>query len=218
MTTPAHPPGSASAGRGHMIKQLATPRHAAADSTPPSSGRLSHPDDVRTIIDQQKRLQEQFEALQQQQPSAWVSALPIALLGIRAAFREDLGCSSAELVYGTTLRLPAEFFSPSQAATASTPTQYVDSLRSSLSAFRPQDAAPRLANRPAYIPQDLTTAELVYLRTDAVRKPMQPPYSGPYRVLQRSPKYFKIEVNGKSALVSIDRLKPAYSLSALSPV
>ena len=67
MTTPAHPPGSASAGRGHMIKQLATPRHAAADSTPPSSGGLSHPDDVRTIIDQQKRLQEQFEALQQQQ-------------------------------------------------------------------------------------------------------------------------------------------------------
>ena len=151
------------------------------------------------------------------QPSAWVSALPIALLGIRAAFREDLGCSSAELVYGTTLRLPAEFFSPSQAATASTHTQYVDSLRSSLSAFRPQDAAPRLANRPAYIPQDLTTAELVFLRTDAVRKPLQPPYSGPYRVLQRSPKYFKIEVNGKSALVSIDRLKPAYSLSALSP-
>ena len=141
------------------------------------------------------------------QPSAWVSALPIALLGIRAAFREDLGCSSAELVYGTTLRLPAEFFSPSQAATACTHTQYVDSLRSSLSAFRLQDAAPRLANRPAYIPQDLTTTELVYLRTDAVRKPLQPPYSGPYRVLQRSPKYFKIEVNGKSALVSIDRLK-----------
>ena len=50
-----------------MLKQLATPRHAAADSTPPSSGRLSHPDDVRTIISQQRRLQEQFEALQQQQ-------------------------------------------------------------------------------------------------------------------------------------------------------
>ena len=73
MTTPAHPPGSASAGRGHMIKQLATPRHAAADSTPPSSGRLSHPDDVRTLIDQQKRLQEQQQQQQQQQPQQQVS-------------------------------------------------------------------------------------------------------------------------------------------------
>ena len=39
------------------------------------------------------------------QPASWVSNLPIALLGIRAAFREDLGCSSAQLVYGTTIRL-----------------------------------------------------------------------------------------------------------------
>ena len=33
----------------------------------------------------------------------WVDELPIVLLGIRAAPKEDIGCSAAELVYGTTL-------------------------------------------------------------------------------------------------------------------
>ena len=32
------------------------------------------------------------------------------MLGIRATSKEDIGCSSAELVFGTTLHLPGEFF------------------------------------------------------------------------------------------------------------
>lgn len=38
----------------------------------------------------------------------WLEALP--LLGIRSAFKEELSCASAELVYGAPLRLPADFF------------------------------------------------------------------------------------------------------------
>ena len=33
-------------------------------------------------------------------PSHWVNALPLVLLDVRTALKEDLGCSSAELVYG----------------------------------------------------------------------------------------------------------------------
>ena len=40
----------------------------------------------------------------------WVQALPITLLGIRCSLKEDIKCSVSELVYGTTLRLPGEFF------------------------------------------------------------------------------------------------------------
>ena len=39
-------------------------------------------------------------------PSNWVDMLPIVLLGMRTSLKEDLGSSTAELVYGTTLRLP----------------------------------------------------------------------------------------------------------------
>ena len=35
------------------------------------------------------------------------------LLGIRTAIKEDLQCTAAELVYGVSLRLPGEYFSPS---------------------------------------------------------------------------------------------------------
>ena len=40
----------------------------------------------------------------------WVKALPLVLLGIRTNVKPDINCTSAELVYGTTLRLPGEFY------------------------------------------------------------------------------------------------------------
>ena len=51
------------------------------------------------------------------------------------------------------------------------------------------------------------------MRTDAVRRSLQPPYTGPHKVLSRSDKNFVIEINGKSVKISIDRLKPCYQES-----
>ena len=61
-------------------------------------------------------------------PSNWVSSLPLILLGIRTTLKEDLQCTAAELVYGTTLRLPGEFFDTSS-CDATDPTRYVDRIR-----------------------------------------------------------------------------------------
>ncbi|XP_054717281.1 protein NYNRIN-like [Uloborus diversus] len=44
-----------------------------------------------------------------QQSKSWVDALPLVLLGLRSALKEDIGYSSAELLYGSPLRLPGEF-------------------------------------------------------------------------------------------------------------
>ena len=49
----------------------------------------------------------------QTNPSAWTDSLPLVLLGIRTALKEDTRSTAAEMVYGTTLRLPGEFFNPS---------------------------------------------------------------------------------------------------------
>ena len=43
----------------------------------------------------------------------WTESLPLVLLGICTALKGDLQCTAAELVYGMSLRLPGEFFSPS---------------------------------------------------------------------------------------------------------
>ena len=59
-------------------------------------------------------------------PSHWVDALLLVLLGVHTALKEDLGCSSAELVYGTTLRLPGEYFCPTQAGSVAEPLSALD--------------------------------------------------------------------------------------------
>ena len=50
----------------------------------------------------------------------------------------------------------------------------------------------------------------VFTRHDAVCKPLQSPYDGPYRILKRTDKHFTIAINNRNDTVSIDRLKPAY--------
>ena len=85
--------------------------------------------------------------------SSWVDDLPIILLGIRATLKEDLSCTSAEMVYGTTLRLPGDFFS---APTIEHPSSFVSRLRSSMQhlQFVPTGWHGRHA---VYLPSDLHT-------------------------------------------------------------
>ncbi|UYV67938.1 hypothetical protein LAZ67_5002549 [Cordylochernes scorpioides] len=49
--------------------------------------------------------------------------------------------------------------------------------------------------------------------TDRVKKPLEPPYEGPFPVLERTDKYFTLKVKGKNVTTSIDRLRPAYLLA-----
>ena len=63
----------------------------------------------------------------------------------------------------------------------------------------------------------LHSATHVFLRIDAVKRPLVPPYEGPFAVVGRAEKTFVILRKGNEITVSIDRLKPAYSLPLLSP-
>ncbi|GFX89749.1 uncharacterized protein TNCV_3711811 [Trichonephila clavipes] len=62
-----------------------------------------------------------------------------------------------------------------------------------------------------FVSKDLTTCSHVFLRTDSLRKDLQPPYEGPYKVVDRIEKVFRILRHGKEVSVRIDRLKPAYT-------
>jgi hypothetical protein len=42
----------------------------------------------------------------------WTEALPLVLLRIRTAFKEDIKASVAELVYGEPLRIPRDLLTP----------------------------------------------------------------------------------------------------------
>ncbi|XP_064462924.1 uncharacterized protein LOC135373765 [Ornithodoros turicata] len=119
---------------------------------------------------------------------SWSDHFPSILLGIRAAAKVDLGCSSAELVYGTPLRLPADIFVPSSVPCTDQPA-YLARLRQAFATlqFTPTRA---VASSPPFVPLELCTTSHVFLRTDRLRRALEPPYSGRYKVLRRSPKTF----------------------------
>ena len=73
-----------------------------------------------------------------------------------------------------------------------------------------QPCSPRPQHKTTHIPPALSTCTHVFVRVDAVKKPLQPPYNGPYRVIKRTAKFFFLEINGKQDSVSIDRLKAAF--------
>ena len=104
--------------------------------------------------------------------------------------------------------LPGEFFTASNDNSVD-PTTYVAKLRSTMQTIRatPTRHSPR---NHVYVSDALTSASHVFIRHDAVRKPLQPPYDGPYKVLNRADKYYTVDINGRHDTVSVDRLKPAY--------
>ena len=59
------------------------------------------------------------------------------------------------------------------------------------------------------VPNSLSQAQYVYVRKDGKSTPLQPPYDGPYRVLERGPKHFKLQFGSREDKVSVDRLKIA---------
>ena len=138
----------------------------------------------------------------------WIEALPMVLLGLRSSIKEDLGCCTAELVYGTTLRIPGEFFN--KVEEIPDPISYVSRLRTIMQQVR-YSPPQRHTQRKIHISMDLSKCTHVFVRRDAVRRSLQPPYDGPFKVHQRSPKFFTIiGSTGKHQTVSLDRLKPAY--------
>lgn len=148
------------------------------------------------------------------QHTTWIDELPTVLMGLRAATRTDTGISAAELTYGHNLRLPSDFFtSPSNQTDMD--YDYVNQLRATINSVKPsQPTIPHGNNRLIFIHKDLQTCEHVFVRNDAVKKPLQPPYDGPYKVLERNNKIFKLQLpERRSATISIDRLKPAFTLN-----
>ncbi|XP_077491910.1 uncharacterized protein LOC144102535 [Amblyomma americanum] len=141
--------------------------------------------------------------------STWLEAIRSVTLGLRATFKPDIQATPAELVYGEPFRRPGEFLAAPPSITAtSDPTDFVARLRRTIAALRSSPAAHHCKTAP-FVFKDLATCMNTFVRDDTVRRPSQPPYSGPYPVLRRDDKTFTLHVNGNDVLVSINRLKPA---------
>ncbi|GFY00498.1 hypothetical protein TNCV_2138961 [Trichonephila clavipes] len=137
----------------------------------------------------------------------WTEVLPIILLGLRASLKEDILCTPAELVFGTTIRLPGEMFDSSKPDDDD--VNFVSKLKSHMQSLHPKPPKHH-GKHPVFIHPGLLESTHVFLRRDMLRRPLQQPYDGPFKVLQRKDKVFFLDINGKRVSVSIDRCKPAF--------
>ncbi|PZC79258.1 hypothetical protein B5X24_HaOG216524 [Helicoverpa armigera] len=140
----------------------------------------------------------------------WSSELPLVLLGLRAAIRVKENVSPAQMLFGTNIRLPGVFVEPKTRVTA--PETFAQVLQSAMANLSPFNNNHHATSHKPFIHPDMKDCEYVYVRTDAVKKPLTPPYEGPFKVLEKHEKHFKIQMPKKTSIVSVDRLKPAYIL------
>ncbi|GFO46848.1 Pol polyprotein [Plakobranchus ocellatus] len=139
----------------------------------------------------------------------WFDELPMVLLGIRSSWRVDPGCSPAELVYGSTLHIPGEFLQPHDARTVEPDLPFLRHLQQTMRSVQPP--TPQFHGQPSvYVPANLAPAKFVYVRKDSHKHPLQRPYDGPYLVLNKSDKFFTVDIKGRTETISIDRLKAAF--------
>lgn len=160
-----------------------------------------------------ERLHRQLKtAIKCYETRSWTSILPIILLGIRASWKEDLQATPALLLYGENIRLPGEFLMPSNRLVHEEPYKFLQDLKEHFHQLSP--STPRRHNQSKiFIFKDLEKSDYVFLRNDKIKKGLDPSYFGPFKVLSRSRKHFTIQINGKTEIVSIDRLKPAYIIN-----
>ena len=86
-------------------------------------------------------------------------------------------CTTAELVYGTSLRLPGEFFS--SLLPVSPDENYIARLKqymNSLKATSPRSSC----FGTSFVEKSLMQTSHVFVRRDSVRKLLEQPYDGPF--------------------------------------
>lgn len=186
----------------HLFKALATWLGAKKLRTTPY-----HPC-ANGLIERQHRTLK--AALKCHGDANWLDKLPTVLLGMRTSFKDSLNATSAELVYGTSLRLPGEFVAESKMAKSDPSSDYVTRLRLTMREIKPVPTNNCSGNK-TFIHPELENCSHVLVRNDLVTPPLTPPYAGPFLVKERGPKTFKLVMNGKTKTISVDRLKPMFT-------
>jgi transposase InsO family protein len=158
----------------------------------------------------------------------WPSHLPWVLLGLRAAPKEDSGISSAQVVYGSPLVLPGELhdmqLSWHDHALEQGHGVVHDSFMANLGTALRDNIVPMLtrplsdAQKADSVPAALRGADYVYVRRDGHVPALGDLYVGPYHVLHRGPKAFRLRVGLREEVISVDRLKACLAVNPIPGV
>ncbi|XP_055924664.1 protein NYNRIN-like [Argiope bruennichi] len=124
-------------------------------------------------------------ALKAYNTDQWSAALPTLFLGFRSVFKEGLQETTAEPVYVKCMRLLGKLLDPTPGDAS--PKQVVEDLKRHFAMVRPVPTSCH-GQRTISVHPHLNVCSHVFMRHDGVRKPLQAPYEGPYKVLFRRQK------------------------------
>ncbi|GFY39514.1 integrase catalytic domain-containing protein [Trichonephila inaurata madagascariensis] len=132
-------------------------------------------------------------ALKAHSTPRWTQVLPFVFLGLRSVIKLDINATAAEMVYGTTIRLPSDFF---QDTGTNNVSEFVQQLKQTMHNIKPVPTSSQ-GRKTVFVHPELSLCTHVFLRHDAIRKPLQPSYDGPFAVVKRSEKLITLQRQGK---------------------
>ena len=148
-------------------------------------------------------------ALRSHEQLDWVAALPIVLLGMHSAVKENSGYAPSEMVYGEGLPLPGDLFDAQQ--TPINEHEFVTNMRQFANSL--VATSPRSSEAGIFIPQELESCTHVYIRVDRARVGLQPPYEGPFPVISRDGKKMVVQMQNCQETIPYDRVRPAFRIT-----
>ena len=96
------------------------------------------------------------------------------------------------------LTVPGDFVGTS--TDSSDPALLLGQLREEVQQLQPVPTSQH-GLEPTHVPEDIKTADYVFVRRDGHKGPLQRPYSGPYKVVESGDKTFRIDVGGREDTV-----------------
>ena len=142
--------------------------------------------------------------------SDWYEHLPLVMLGLRTVPKDDSAFSAAEAVFGSPLSLPGEFLDTPDFPPDSFLRRIQGVLKRTLPVPLHHSTKPQVLE-PTVLPPSLAAATHVFVREDSSKPPLSPLYRGPYLVVSKFPKYFRLKIGSRVDSISVDRLKPVVS-------
>ncbi|XP_033225698.1 uncharacterized protein LOC117178376 [Belonocnema kinseyi] len=112
--------------------------------------------------------------------------------------------------------LPGEFLASRSGTDDKVTTQFVEEMKRHFHNLKKVPGF-RHGKRYTLVFQDLKTCDHVFVRHQGIKKVLQMPYDGPFAVISRPDKTFKVIINGKDVTLSIDRLKLACIIAEEEP-
>lgn len=189
-----------------MLRKLGTIKFRTTAYHPASNGMLER---------YHRRLKDALRA--SSQSNSWVAQLPLILLSLRSALRDDGQPSAAQIIYGCGLTLPIDLLIPRAPSDALDISDYVDRQRMLMQTTSGIVTRHHGSSGKSYIDPHLAKATKVFIRNNQ-KTGLAPNYRGPYEVIQRFPKYYSIKFDsGKIDNITIDRLKAAFTTEEALP-